>query len=328
MHIPENYLSPSTCAVMGTAMIPVWSKCVKKIKNDISFKSIPLVSLMSAFSFLIMMFNIPLPGGTTGHAVGAALITLLIGPFAACVSISVALLIQALFFGDGGIMAFGANAFNIAFVMPFVSYYSYVFFTSFFRKKSRWHGIAIFLAAYISLCAGALATAIEFGLQPLLFKDAMGLPLYSPYPLAVAIPAMMIPHMLVVGVIEGVVTLGVYSYVQKVSPSSIYRIENLRIKPALIAISILVILTPLGVLASGTAWGEWGISEIKTMLGFVPKGMLTGLNFNSIMPEYTIPTISNESIAYVVSAITGIVLIMVTFMMMVLFKRTISKKGN
>ena len=328
MHIPDNYLSPSTCAVMGVAMVPVWSRCINKIKNEFSFKNIPSISLMSAFSFLIMMFNVPLPGGTTGHAVGAALIALLIGPYAACISISVALMIQALLFGDGGIIAFGANAFNMAFVMPFAAYCSYIVLRSIFPEKRSWKQVSIFIAAYISIVCAALMAAIEFGLQPLLFKDAVGLPLYSPYPLSVAIPAMMIPHLLVVGFIEAFITIGVYSYIEKVSPSSIYELNYSRSKPVYIVLLSLLVLCPLGLLATGTAWGEWGIHEIRNMLGFIPKGMLNGFSFNSLMPDYNVPTIASSTVAYVVSAVTGIVLIMATFGIFILFKRTITKKDS
>ena len=73
MHIPENYLSPSTCAVMTAAMLPVWTYSIKKVKAEIPKVKMPLLGIGAAFSFLGMMFNIPLPGGTTGHAVGGTL---------------------------------------------------------------------------------------------------------------------------------------------------------------------------------------------------------------------------------------------------------------
>ena len=125
MHIPENYLSPVTCAVMGAAMIPVWIHAVKKTNEELPKEKIPLLGAGAAFSFLAMMFNVPLVGGTTGHAVGGTLIALLFGPEAACIAVSVALLIQALLFGDGGVLAFGANCFNMAFILPFVGYLIY-----------------------------------------------------------------------------------------------------------------------------------------------------------------------------------------------------------
>ena len=119
MHIPENYLSPSTCGVLGAVMVPIWLLSIRKVKETVPREKLPLLGVAAAFSFLAMMFNVPLPGGTTGHAVGGTLIAILLGPYAACLSVSVALLIQALFFGDGGILAFGANSFNMAFALPF-----------------------------------------------------------------------------------------------------------------------------------------------------------------------------------------------------------------
>ena len=79
----------------------------------------------AAFSFVIMMFNVPVPGGSSGHAVGSALIAIILGPWAAVVCTSVALLIQCLVFGDGGVTAFGANCFNMATVIPFTGYFIY-----------------------------------------------------------------------------------------------------------------------------------------------------------------------------------------------------------
>ena len=125
MHIPENYLSPSTCAVTTVAMIPVWATAVRKVRQSVPQEKMPLLGVAAAFCFLSMMFNIPLPGGTTGHAVCGTLIAILFGPWAAVLAVSIALAIQAVFFGDGGILAFGANCLSMAFVLPFVGYAVY-----------------------------------------------------------------------------------------------------------------------------------------------------------------------------------------------------------
>ena len=115
MHIPEGYLSPQTCGVMGAVMVPLWTVASKKVAQTLSKKNIPVMAMGAAFSFIIMMFNVPIPDGTTAHAVGATLLAVALGPWAASISISVALMIQALLFGDGGVLALGANCFNMAF---------------------------------------------------------------------------------------------------------------------------------------------------------------------------------------------------------------------
>jgi cobalt/nickel transport system permease protein len=313
MHIPDNYLSPATCAVMGAAMVPVWAVAVAKIKKEItSAKKIPLLGISAAFSFLVMMLNVPLPGGTTGHAVGASIIAILLGPFSACLTVTIALLIQALFFGDGGILSFGANCFNMAFVMPFVTYFIFNLFCKFFKNEKMKY-VAAFIAAYISINIAAFFAAVEFGIQPLLFKDAAGLPMYSPYPLSISIPAMLIPHLLVAGFAEAFITVGVYAYVSKMSPGIIYEEKEVKYKWLYILIFALIIICPLGLLAPGTAWGEWAADEIKEMVKFIPSGMKNGINFETIMPDYNIPVLNNEIISYIISAIVGVALLLIIF---------------
>ncbi|TDT62329.1 cobalt transporter CbiM [Fonticella tunisiensis] len=311
MHIPENYLSPSTCAVLGAAMVPVWKRASANVKREFSKKKMPLLGVGAAFSFLIMMFNLPLPGGTTGHAVGAALISILLGPYAASISVTIALAVQALFFGDGGILALGANAFNLAFIMPFTAHYIYKIMMG--RGGNRRNYIAAFLAGYVSLNAAALFTAVELGIQPVLFKDASGMPLYNPYGLSISVPAMMIPHLLVAGVVEGIVTAGVYGYIRKVSGEGLNEGRGLKIRPLYVALIVMIILSPLGLLASGTAWGEWGADEIKSIVGFVPQGMEKGFNFKSSLPDYTVPGFS-EHMGYILSGIIGVLIIVFLFM--------------
>lgn len=311
MHIPDNFLSPSTCVVLGAAMIPVWKKSASKVNEELSKKKVPLLGVCAAFSFLIMLFNIPLPGGTTGHAVGAVLAAILLGPYAASIAITIALLIQALFFGDGGIVALGANCFNMAFVMPFSGYYLFEFLKRIFKGKKGEY-FSAFIAGYTGVVIGALFTAIEFGIQPLLFKDAAGLPLYCPYGLKIAIPALLLPHILVVGFLEGFITLGVYSYVKKVDEDIIYKNKINSIKPLYALLAILAIISPIGLLAAGTAWGEWELDQVKTLVGFLPKGMQSGFSFKGIIPDYWVGG-KLGTIGYIASAVIGTLLIILIF---------------
>ena len=112
MHIPDGYLSPATAVVMYAASAPFWYRASQKLKTLIAGRLVPRIALFAALSFVIMMFNIPAPGGTSAHSIGAVLAALVIGPWATVLAISVALVIQAFFFGDGGILALGANAFR------------------------------------------------------------------------------------------------------------------------------------------------------------------------------------------------------------------------
>ena len=317
MHIPDNYLSPATCAVLGAAMLPVWAISAKKVKAEITGARMPLLGISAALSFLIMMFNVPLPGGTTGHAVGATLIAVLLGPWSAAISVSVALLIQALLFGDGGILSFGANCFNMAFVIPFTGYYLYRFLGE-RTGGARGKALGLGIASYLALNLGALFAAIEFGLQPLLFRSASGQPLYCPYPLSVSIPAMVIPHLLVAGLVEALFSVGLYAFIARTSPDMLRAESSPRMNPLLGALAVLIAASPLGLLAAGTAWGEWGSEEIASVvnggkaLGFVPEGMQKGVSFTAAIPDYAFGAMP-EIAGYVLSALAGVAILVIVF---------------
>lgn len=172
MHIPDGYLSPQTTVPALALMVPAWGTAFRKVKNTMKKTSIPTLALCSAFSFLIMMFNVPVAGGSSAHAVGAVLISILLGPWAAVVSVSTALLIQALVFGDGGIIAFGINCLNMAVIMPFFGYG----INKLVKGKSQQSGarglVAAFAAGFLGLNLAAFFAALEFGIQPLLFHAA------------------------------------------------------------------------------------------------------------------------------------------------------------
>ncbi len=214
MHIPDGYLGPATSVAGYAACIPLWSIAAKKVRATFDSRRVPLLAVSAAFSFLVMMFNIPLPGGTTGHAVGGTLIAIAVGPWGALLSVSIALVIQALLFGDGGITAIGANCFNMAFLMPFTGYYLYRALSR-VLPPGRGRAVAAGVAGWVGLNVAALSTAVMFGIQPLLHTGADGRALYAPYPLRVAVPAMMLEHMLLFGVAEGLMTGLVVHYLRR-----------------------------------------------------------------------------------------------------------------
>ncbi len=226
MHIPDGYLSPQTYVPLYAVFAGFMAVALKKVRQTLSAKNIPYLGMAAAFSFLIMMFNIPVPGGTTGHAVGASIVALVLGPWTAVVAVSVALIIQAFLFGDGGITAIGANCFNMAVVMPFVSLA--VFKLVSWKSAGGWRVyLAAFFSGYIGLVAAAIVTAVEFGIQPLI-ASANGKPLYAPYGLEIALPAMAIEHMILFGIVEGLVTLLVLIYFMKNDRDSVYALKEVR----------------------------------------------------------------------------------------------------
>ena len=310
MHIPDGYLGPQTYAVLDAAIVPVWWIAGARVRRSLRTRQVPLMALAAAFSFVIMMFNVPVIGGSTGHAVGATLIAILLGPWAACLAVSIALVIQALVFGDGGITAIGANVLNMAVIMPFVGFYLYRLIAGDAPRPAR-RVAAAGVASYVAIVAASVAAGVEFGLQPLISHTASGQPLYAPYPLSVAVPAMAIEHLLFFGFVEALVTMGIVAVLARQDSGL------LEMKPAArplrwlwAGFAVLVLLTPIGVLAPGTAWGEWGAGELKAVLGFVPPGLAeVGTAWTAAIPDYAPPYIANPLMGYLVAALLGSALV-------------------
>jgi len=326
MHIPDGYLSPATTIPAVVAMVPVWGVAFNKVKKSLDKKRIPTLALCSAFSFLIMMFNVPVAGGSSAHAVGAVFIAILLGPWAATISVSTALLIQALVFGDGGIMAFGINCLNMAVIMPFVGYGIYKLILGKSKLGSGKSLAATFVGSYFGLNIAALAAAVEFGIQPLLFKAADGTPLYCPYPLSVSVPSMAFAHGVIAGPIEGIIAAAAIAYIVKFAPQFFEQNHTLGVeepkmsffkkqKAILIPFVALVLLTPLGLIATGTAFGEYGTDEIKEQLGYIPKGFAAMADkWHALFPDYSVPALGEgqfgATAGYILCAVVGIALIL------------------
>lgn len=337
MHIPDGYLSPSTCATLYVFAASGWYAALRRIKRVLSTRTIPLISVFAAFSFVIMMFNIPLPGGTTGHAVGVGISAVVLGPWGSILALSIALAIQALFFGDGGITTLGANCFNMAIVGSFVAYGVYRIFAARSELQSRRRAIAAAVAGYAAINASALIAAIEFGIQPMLFHDATGAPRYAPYPLHVAIPAMMIGHLTLAGVAEAVIAAGMVSYLQHADLRLLRGVSVLSRgelpSPAIVdaessptrlwwAVGLLMLLAPLGVLATGTAWGEWSSRDwtdpqaraqiaVASQNHAPPSSVPEGLQklstiWTAPFPGYAPRFVKSAAFGYLLSAMFGV----------------------
>jgi cobalt/nickel transport system permease protein len=282
---------------------------LQRVNRLLLTRFVPLVSLVAAFAFVVMMFNLPLPGGTTGHAVGVGIAAIVLGPWGAILAMSVALLIQALFFGDGGLTSLGANVFNIAIVGSFVAAGCYRVIAARASLTSRRRVVAAAVAGYVAINAAALCAALELGVQPGLFRDATGAPLYAPYPLRVALPAMMIGHLTIAGLAELALCAGVVAYLQR-DDLSLLRLTAPEApefdrpgrgrtpwwRPLWIGLVALALLTPLGLVARGSAWGE-------------SNGARGAWGWTAPLRGYAAPFVRNPAIGTVVSAVLGVALV-------------------
>jgi cobalt/nickel transport system permease protein len=216
MHIPDGYISPATVITTYAIALPLWAKAFSELKKNLDEESLPLLSSLSALSFIIMMFNIPIPGGTSGHALGVALLAIVFGPWVASLALSVVLFIQALVFGDGGISAFALNSLAMGFGGAFSA--------SFLYEKLKQKNYSVFLAGWISAVASSFVVALVLGIQPLIAVSD-GKPLYFPFDLSVTIPALVGSHMVFFGVVEGIFTKIAYGVLEKIDSKALHAKE-------------------------------------------------------------------------------------------------------
>lgn len=268
MHIPDGYLSPATYGAMYVAATPFWAVAVARVRNLLRGRTAPLLSVFSALTFAVMMFNVPVPGGTTAHATGATLTAVVLGPWAAVISTSVALVIQALFFGDGGVTAIGANCFNIGVALPITGYVTYRLIAGNSDVLAQRRVIAAAIGSYLGITVAALLTGVELGIQPH-FWSTNGVPDYSPYGLSTAIPSMIVSHVFGASFVEAAVTALGVAYLQKSYPelllgghertaAVVHRART--ISPWVAVAALMAVVLPI-MFVAGLAKGGWDLAQ-------------------------------------------------------------------
>ena len=323
MHIPDGYLSPATAIAAYGAALPFWYQASRRVKATLRGSAAPLVAVFSAFSFTLQMFNIPIPGGTTAHAVGGTLMAAVLGPWPAVVGLSVVLAIQALFFGDGGITAIGANCFNMAIALPLAGYAVYRILAG-RNPATRRRVVSAAIGSYVGINVAGLLTALELGIQPMLWSEG-GKALYNPYGLETTVPAMMLVHLTLAGFAEAAVTGLAIAYLLRTQPALFAGAADEaaarklgKIGWSLVGVlGLLILLTPLGLLAPGGADFEWAADELEGLVGYVPAGLaeLGEVWRLSPLPDYQLPGLATDASfmqqapAYILSALVGVGLI-------------------
>jgi cobalt/nickel transport system permease protein len=205
MHIPDGLMTPLVIAIGWVLSFPVVLFSVRKVGSYVDEEYVPVVALLAAGIFVAQLLNFPVVGGTTGHLVGAALAVILLGPATAVLILTVILVIQSLLFGDGGLLALGLNILNMGVIGALTAWIVY-------RPLKGWNlTVATFLAAFVAVFLGAVAAATELGASYVLSGGAYGIPP------AIAFVAMPFYHFFI-GLGEGVITMGIVAYLEKVAP--------------------------------------------------------------------------------------------------------------
>ena len=207
MHIPDGILATNTWASAWVISIGSIGFCLKKTTQILKDRMVPLMGIMSAFIFAAQMINFPVIGGTSGHLLGGVLAAVLLGPYAGAVVLTCVLIFQCLIFQDGGLLALGANIFNMAVAGTLAGYAVFYIFSKTLRGKKRLV-IGAAIASWFSVVLAATCCSFELAISGI-------------SPLRIVLPAMAGIHALI-GIGEALITVAVLSFIQKVRPDLIY----------------------------------------------------------------------------------------------------------
>jgi cobalt/nickel transport system permease protein len=292
MHIPDGFLSIMVSILFWIISIIVIALALKNINKDLGEKKIPLMGILAAAIFAGQMLNFSVTGGTSGHLLGAALATIILGPWPAVIVMTAVVSTQAIIFQDGGILALGANLFNMAVVGVAVSYSIY----QLMQKLSRGKPWGIFagsvIASWFSIFIASLSCALMLALS-------------GTSPANIAVPAMGAIHA-IIGIGEALITLGAVSFLYA-TRKDLFQANvatGTSTRPVLIGGAIITLaLTILSPLASSHPDGlEWVAEEH----GFLAAARAS---FYQIIPDYALPGIMNEKLATITAGIIGAVLV-------------------
>jgi len=315
MHMGDALISPVVGGTMLVAAVAVAAVSIKKVK-DMDEKKIPLMGVMAAFVFAAQMINFTIPGtGSSGHLGGGLILAILLGPYAGYLSMAAILLIQALFFGDGGLLAYGCNLINMGFFSCFVAYpFIYKFIT---RKGLSRTSLTIgsIVAGIVGLQLGSFSVVLET-----LISGKTILP-FSQFAWT-----MQAIH-LAIGAVEGIVTAAVVSFVWKVRPDIIQdNLENGNKKPGYKSIIIGFLVTSLflgGIVSlfassnpDGLEWSVGKVAGVEELTGdtSVHGKLAKAQEKTAILPDYSFKksendvksnSASSEAMGTIVSGVAG-----------------------
>ena len=205
MHIPDGFLSPQTYLPAAALAVGAWTWAARGLRDALDETLIPRLAMMTALAYGLGLIMLPLPGGTSGHALGVAMLALLFGLRLAFLAYSGVLLLQALLFGAGGLTALPINALAMGLAGSATA------LLVFRLLRSLNESVAIVAASWASVMVSGLLVALALGIQPLIATQPDGAPLFFPFGIEITLPAVLLPHALI-GIGEAALTLLVWRY--------------------------------------------------------------------------------------------------------------------
>jgi cobalt/nickel transport system permease protein len=292
MHIPDGFLSTLVSVVFWVVSVIAVAYALRRVGKDLGERQVPLMGVLAATIFAGQMLNFSITGGTSGHLLGAALATILLGPWAAVIVLTSVVSIQSLIFQDGGLLALGANLFNMAVIGVAVSY----FVSTSIRRIARGKSWGIFIggaaAAWLSIVIASLAAALELALS-------------GTSPANISVPAMGGIHMLI-GIGEGLITIGALAFLHAARRDLFRASETAPKRDAAVCILGLGFALALGILSPLASAYPDGLEWVAGQKGFLQAARAP---LYKIIPDYIFPGIDNRSLATILAGILGTLLV-------------------
>jgi len=292
MHIPDGFLSTLVSVVFWVVSAIAVAYALRRVSKDLGERQVPLMGVLAAAIFAGQMLNFSVTGGTSGHLLGAALATILLGPWAAVIVLTSVVSIQALIFQDGGLLALGANLFNMAVVGVTVSFFVYSSIQKLARGKSWGVFVGGAAAAWLSIVIASLAAALELALS-------------GTTPANISVPAMGGIHMLI-GIGEGLITVGALAFLYAARRDLFKAGETATKGGAAVWAFGLGIALALGVFSPLASAHPDGLEWVAEQKGFLETARAPLFN---VIPDYIFPGISNTALATIVAGILGTLLV-------------------
>lgn len=292
MHIPDGFLSVVISILLWIISIIIIGFATRQVSKDLGERQVPLMGVLAAAIFAGQMLNFAVVGGTSGHLLGAALATILLGPWAAMLTMTSVVSIQALIFQDGGLVALGANIFNMAIVGVAVAYAVSRTVLQLAGRGKKAVLAAGFLAAWFSVFVGSLSVALQLAAS-------------GSSPASLAVPAMASVHALI-GLGEGLITVGALAFLAAVRPDLIQTGRSTPMRAGAVWVIGSLITFALLILSPLASTRPDGLEKVAQDLGF--HG-LTRAPLYEVFPNYLIPGISSETVATIAAGIIGAVIV-------------------
>jgi len=305
MHIPDGFLSVLVSIALWLITIIVVGYALRRVGADLGERQVPLMGVLAAAIFAGQMLNFTVAGGTSGHLMGAAIATILLGPWAAILVMTCVVGIQALIFQDGGLLVLGANIFNMGVVGVAVSYMAYTTVQKFARGAKWGLFLGGFSAAWLSIEATALLVALQLALSNI-------------SPANLAIPAMGGVHA-IIGVGEGLITIGAIAFLYNTRPDLLSVGQERPVSGRLLWVFGLLIALGLAVASPLASSNPDGLEWVAGQQGFLESAR--GPLFK-LIPDYVLPGVSNQALATILAGVVGVLIVFGVTLVVAYSRRT------